>query len=113
MRRWISCVRPETGLFPLSRLTLVFVEEGRREYSAVTHPDGVSIHFGDFSSTVAVTITFVSPHSTRTEPEACFVKWRVNFIFLSSSFFRFTLIYLLPFCLFFYTLKYITNIVFL
>ena len=63
------------GLLVLSLWQRVEVEDGKSEYSAVNHPleSSLSIHFGFPSSTEAVVMTLVSPNSTNTDPNACFV----------------------------------------
>lgn len=56
------------------------------EYSAVTQPLPVPLRNGGTdSSTLAVQMTLVSPHSIRQEPSACFVKCGVIFIGRISS----------------------------
>ena len=73
MRRWISCERP--SIFPLvmSRRLRSSVEYGSIEYSAVSQPPStfcIFIQRGTDSSTVALQITRVSPHSISVEPVA-------------------------------------------
>ena len=56
------------------------------DYSAVTQPLPVPLRNGGTdSSTLAVQMTLVSPHSMRQEPSACFVKCGVIFIGRISS----------------------------
>ena len=74
-------MRPVCLPFAASRLTRVCVERGNKEYSAVTQPWPEPFsQRGTESSTVAVQITFVLPHSMSTEPSAYSVKFRVILI---------------------------------
>ncbi len=72
MSRWISCVRPDCLPRAASRSVRVPVERGSMPYSAVIQPCVSPFKCGGcWSSTLAVQITRVSPHSISTEPSAC------------------------------------------
>ena len=74
MSRWISCVRPPTLPAVASRVVRVLVARGSMPYSAVTQPLPLPRrNCGTRSSTLAVQMTRVLPHSTSTEPSACII----------------------------------------
>ena len=71
IRRWISTVRPPCLPRAASRLLRVWVERGSMPYSAVTQPRPLPfIQRGTFSSTLAVTSTWVWPNRIRQDPSA-------------------------------------------
>ena len=75
IKRWISCVLPDDFPREDSLIILVLVDLGIIPYSEVTQPCPVPRKKeGTFSSTLAVQITRVSPHSMSAEPSACLLQ---------------------------------------
>jgi hypothetical protein len=74
MSRWISWVRPPRRPRVASRSIRWLLERGSMPYSPVTQPVPLLRRKGGtFSSTVAVQMSFVSPHSTRHEASENFM----------------------------------------